>query len=162
MTKVLYLLRHAKSSWSDPELSDFDRPLNERGRKAAPQVAAYMQRNGLAPDLVLCSSACRAAETWDLMSSAFGGDLTVKHQRSLYLATPSRILSALSHVPDSIERVLVLAHNPGLEHLAVRLAGSGSEPKALEEMRQKYPTATLAETTPSNARIASSWRPLFR
>lgn len=159
MSKVLYLLRHAKSSWSQSELSDFDRPLNDRGRTAAPRMAAYMKRHDLVPALVLCSSARRAAQTWDLMSAAFDSDITVKHQRSLYLAAPSRLLAALSHVPATIERVLVIAHNPGLAHLALSLAGPESEPQALEELRQKYPTAALAEihlTTDTWSKLADS------
>ncbi len=145
MSRVLYLLRHAKSSWSDSRLSDFDRPLNGRGRKAAPQMATYMKQHGLAPTFVLCSSARRAVETWDLMSPAFNADITVKLQRSLYLASPSRLLAALSYVPSTVDRVLVIAHNPGLAHLALNLAGPDSTPRALEELRQKYPTAALAE-----------------
>ncbi len=145
MSKVLYLLRHAKSSWCDSELSDFDRPLNDRGRKAAPRMAAYMKQHGLVPTLVLCSSSRRAAETWDLMSSAFNPDITVKHRRSLYLASPSRLLADLSHLPATVERVLMIAHNPGLARLALSLAGPGSTPHALEELRQKYPTSALAE-----------------
>lgn len=145
MSKVLYLLRHAKSDRGGSDLSDFDRPLNGRGREAAPRMAAYMARHGLVPTLVLCSSARRAAETWDLMSTAFNADIVVKRQRSLYLASPNRLLAALGHVPATVERVLVIAHNPGLAHLALSLAGPGSTPHALEELRQKYPTAALAE-----------------
>lgn len=145
MSKVLYLLRHAESTRSDSDLSDFDRPLNDRGREAVPRMAAYMKQHGLVPTLVLCSAARRAVETWDLMSSAFDPGITVKHQRGLYLASPSRLLAALNHVPATVERVLVIAHNPGLIHLAVSLAGPGSAPRAVEQLQQDFPAAALAE-----------------
>lgn len=145
MSKVLYLMRHAQAGRSDPELSDFDRPLNDRGRKAAPQIAAYMKQHDLAPTLVLCSSAQRAAETWDLMSSAFNPDIAVKQQRGLYLASSGQLLAALKHVPATVERLLVIAHNPGLAELALSLAGPGSTPHALEELQENYPPAALAE-----------------
>ena len=67
--KVLYLLRHAKSSWKDPTLEDFDRPLNKRGRSAAKTMGRHLHRNGLRPDLVLCSAARRTQETWTLVSA---------------------------------------------------------------------------------------------
>jgi len=149
MTRTLLLLRHAKSSWSDPTLADFDRPLNKRGQKAAPRMGDYLREHGLLPDLVLCSAARRAVETWDLAGGALteGGTApaTVKFLRSLYLATPSRILSTLRRTPDEADRVLMVGHNPGFEHLAIGLAGPDSKPEAQTYMNAKFPTGALAE-----------------
>jgi phosphohistidine phosphatase len=149
MPKTLLLLRHAKSSWGDPALADFERPLNMRGQKAAPRMGAYLRKQGLEPELALCSAARRAVETWALAAAALtkSGTLPVstKHLRGLYLAPPSRILAALQRTPDEVERLLVVGHNPGMEHLALGLAGTGSEPKALHRLQVKYPTAALAE-----------------
>jgi phosphohistidine phosphatase len=149
MARTLLLLRHAKSSWSDATLADFERPLNKRGQKAAPRMGAYLRKQGLMPELVLCSAARRAVETWALAGGALAKSGTApappKHLRSLYLAPPSRILAALRRTPDEVERLLVVGHNPGLEHLALGLAGSGSKPKAHSRLKAKFPTAALAE-----------------
>lgn len=149
MTRTLLLLRHAKSSWSDPTLADFERPLNQRGQKAAPRMGAYLRKQGLVPKLVLCSAARRAMETWALAEGALekGGMTPVptKYLRSLYLASPSRILAALRRTPDEVESVLMIGHNPGMEHLTLGLAGPGSKPDAQSGIEVKFPTAALAE-----------------
>ncbi|NIP89767.1 MAG: histidine phosphatase family protein, partial [Gammaproteobacteria bacterium] len=82
--KTLLLLRHAKSSWDDPSLEDFDRPLAPRGEKAAPVMAAYLASKGLRPDLVLCSPAARARQTWALVAQSLGDGIAVKELQSLY------------------------------------------------------------------------------
>lgn len=138
-------MRHAKSSWDDPALDDFDRPLGPRGRKAARRMGGYIEREGLAPDLVVCSAARRARETWRLAREEIGGDIRSSVTRSLYLASPDRLLRAIRRVPDSAGRLLVIAHNPGIQELAIRLDaddGRGSGPSA--GMRAKFPTAALA------------------
>ena len=149
MAKTVLLLRHAKSSWADPFLEDFDRPLNKRGQKAAPRMGTYLRKQGLVPDLALCSAAQRAVETWALAGAALSKSdspqVTTRHLRSLYLAPPSRILSVLQRLSDDVQSVIVIGHNPGTEHLAQRLAGPGSDAKALDRLELKYPTAGLAE-----------------
>jgi len=142
--KTLLLLRHAKSDWSDATLDDFDRPLNKRGRRAAPLVGSLLRVRGLLPDLVLCSTARRALETWELAAARLDRPPPLKTLKSLYLAAPSRILSALATLPEETEVALVVGHNPGLETLARRLAGPGSNARALRELEAKYPTAALA------------------
>ena len=139
----LLLLRHAKSDWSNPGLGDFDRPLNKRGRGAAPLMGRYLREADLIPDLVLCSAARRAQETWELVAAELGQELPVKTLRSLYLAPPSRLLATLQRVPDSPQRVLMIGHNPGMERLAALLAGGG-DPAAHAVMLEKFPTAALA------------------
>lgn len=143
--RTLLLLRHAKSSWEDPGLDDFDRPLAPRGRAAAPIMAAYLKKKKLRPDVVLCSSACRAVQTWELVSKVLGGDADVRYLRSLYLAPPSRLIGAVRRVPDAASRAMLIAHNPGMEHLAAVLSGTGSKRKALDKLYIKYPTAALAQ-----------------
>lgn len=139
----LCLLRHAKSDWSDPTLADFDRPLNRRGRKAAPLLGRYLRKQGLLPDLVLCSAAQRARETWERVAAQLKDEVPVKVLRSLYLAPPSRILGILQRQTPEVERLLVIGHNPGMENLAIQLAGGG-DPKARARMLEKFPTAALA------------------
>ena len=142
--KSLFLLRHAKSSWANPGLDDFDRPLNARGEKAAPKMAAYMRTHGLVPDLVLCSTARRAEQTWDLIDRSLDAGMPVKRLRGLYLASPSRLLEIIRRQSDAVARLLVVAHNPGMEVLAAALAGPGSDPGHLATAKTKFPTAALA------------------
>lgn len=142
--KTLLLLRHAKSDWADPGLDDFDRPLNPRGERAAPLIGRYIARKGGAPDLALVSAAARTQQTWALVAAAFDPAPPVKRQRGLYLATPAKLLAAIRRVPDDVERLLVLSHNPGMAMLAADLCASGKK-KALATMAEKFPTAALAE-----------------
>lgn len=140
----LYLLRHAKSSWADPGLADFDRPLNRRGQEAAPRMGKYMREEALEPDLVLCSAARRAQETWELVARELDKESAVKVQRSLYLATPSRLLATINRQASEVEGLLLVGHNPGMETLSARLAGAESKRKAVLSLQEKFPTATLA------------------
>ena len=156
--KTLLLLRHAKSSWDDPSLADFDRPLAERGEKAAPVMADYLGKKGLRPDLVLLSPAARARQTWALVARKLGGTIEVKELRGLYLGPPSRLLDAVRRAPDRAARVMLIGHNPGMEHLAMVLAGPASKRKALAKLHAKFPTAALAEIEFE----AESWKDLAR
>ena len=141
--KTLYLLRHAKSSWDDPSLRDFDRPLAPRGRLAAPAVARHMQEQGYLPQVVLSSASRRTRETWSLVSSVLGGDPEVRFQRSLYMADAADMLMEIHVQTNATERLLMIGHNPSMEELAVYLAGSG-DADALRSMTRKFPTAALA------------------
>lgn len=141
--RTLFLLRHAKSSWDNPSLRDFDRPLAERGRRAAPAMGQYMRREGLVPELVLCSTARRAQETWALMESALEPRPEVTHTDLLYGASAGGMLDEVRAHGGAAPTVMLVGHNPGMEDLAVALAGSGSE-RLLRRLRRKYPTAALA------------------
>ena len=141
--KRLYLLRHAKSSWKEPGLSDFERPLKRRGREACAMIAAYMAGQGIAPDLVLCSPARRAAETLELVSKGLGRELNNAFCDALYMATAARLLAEVRGVDDAVGALMVVGHNPGLADLARGLAGSG-DGRALADLGRKVPTAALA------------------
>jgi phosphohistidine phosphatase len=130
-TRVLYLLRHAKSSWDDPELADHDRPLSGRGRRNAAVLADQLRREGISPELVLCSSARRTTETVE----AAGVEGAISVEDGLYGASATELLERLRAVPDEISSVMLVGHNPGLEDLAAELAG----PDAPERL----PTAAL-------------------
>lgn len=139
----LLLLRHAKSCWDEPELADADRPLAARGRAAVPVVARYMDAKGWRPDLALCSPALRVRETWQLVAPELGAPIPAKTLRSLYLASPSRLLAMLRRVAPEVRTLMMIGHNPGFARLAVDLCGAGPG-KALERMGGKFPTAALA------------------
>ena len=143
----LLLLRHAKSDWKDAGLDDFDRPLAPRGRRAAPLMGQYLHDRGLEPDLVLCSTARRAVETLKLVLTALASDPQISYLKSLYLAPPSRMLEILRRQTPEYERVLLIAHNPGLERLALQLAeadGWRDRDAAVQRLAEKFPTAALA------------------
>ncbi|MBX3128234.1 MAG: histidine phosphatase family protein [Polyangiaceae bacterium] len=121
--KTLLLMRHAKSSWSDPARDDHDRPLNKRGERDAPVVARLIADGGWVPDLIVSSSACRARQTALVIAESSAWSADVWLTRRLYLAEPREYLALLAQVPDAASRVLMIGHNPGLEQLASELSG---------------------------------------
>lgn len=140
--KTLMLLRHAKSAWSNPALGDHDRPLNERGRKAAVRMGRYMAEEGLTPDLVCSSTSARTRETWRRLSAAAAFDHAPRFERSLYLGEPRDYLKILHALPDHVGRVLMLGHSPGIETLARALAGDGDRAD-MAALAGSYPTGAL-------------------
>ncbi len=112
--KQLFLLRHAKSSWEDPELADHDRPLAPRGRRAAKLIAEHLRRQGIAPELVLCSSALRTRETLESIAPVLGEDVSVQIEDELYAASEQVLLERVRAVEDGIESLLLIGHNPGV------------------------------------------------
>ncbi|ESY85570.1 histidine phosphatase [Mesorhizobium sp. LNHC220B00] len=164
--KQLLLLRHAKSSWDDPDLDDFDRPLAERGLKAAQLIGRELAARDWLPDQVLVSPALRTRDTWRLVAAELPVHPRVAFAEALYDAAAADILSQLRKADPSSGCLLVLGHNPGLEELAKRLAGSGSEAKARKRLEKKFPTAALARfvleddwSGLSAARLTHSLRP---
>lgn len=141
--KRLLLLRHAKSSWDDPGLDDVDRPLVPRGREAAPLVARHIAESGLAPDLVLCSPAARAVETWELVAPALGPEGHVRFEEGLYATTAGRLLERIGRLAKAPATLMLLGHNPELAALTARLIRDG-EPTAIAQLAKKFPTAALA------------------
>ena len=142
MPKTVLLLRHAKSSREDPELADFDRPLTGRGRRDAPRMGSWMREAGLKPDLVLCSDAKRARQTWAGLSETLGCAAPVLFERGLYMASAKALCRRLQRLAGAVGSVLVIGHNPGLEEVAQALADGKGE--ALERLQRKFPTAALA------------------
>ncbi|HYG47228.1 MAG TPA: histidine phosphatase family protein [Allosphingosinicella sp.] len=141
--KSLTLLRHAKSGWDDPVTRDFDRPLNPRGRRAARTVGREMKAQGLGFDLVLASPARRVVETLEEVEAAYGA-LQPDYDQRLYLASTATLLEIVRGVPDRVERLLLVGHNPGLEEIALRLSGRDAD-GLRGEVEVKYPTGTVAE-----------------
>jgi phosphohistidine phosphatase len=124
MLRHLTLLRHAKSSWQEPGISDHDRPLNERGQRDAPVMGRRMLARGSRPSLILTSTALRARHTAQIIARELGypGEF-LQREPELYLATPGQILTVLARQADSFRNIIVCGHNPGLTELANRLAG---------------------------------------
>jgi len=149
--KRIHLLRHAKSSWEDPSLPDHDRPLAPRGRKAAEALARHLRSEAVAPEIVLCSSARRARQTLAPLMEVLGG-AEVLVEDALYAAEAEELLERLRRVPDRVESVMIVAHNPGLQDLAIELVSPGPD---LGRVREKFPTGGLATIG-----FAGSWREL--
>jgi phosphohistidine phosphatase len=135
--KLLYLLRHAKSSWDEPGLADADRPLAPRGRRAARTVAEHVHEEGIAPSLVLCSSALRARQTLAALVGVLPAGVEIRIEDGLYAADADELLERLLAVPAETPSALVVGHNPGLHELALLLASAGA---GLE----RFPTGALA------------------
>jgi phosphohistidine phosphatase len=140
---LIYLLRHAKSSWDEPELLDHERPLAKRGRKAVALLREHFLESGVAPDLVLCSSAVRAIQTLEGVREGLPPGTRVEIEAGLYAAGVASLVGRLHRLPEEIGSVMVVGHNPGIEDLAAELAGRG-EPDARAAMEAKYPTGGLA------------------
>jgi phosphohistidine phosphatase len=132
--KTLFLLRHAKSSWADPQLSDFDRPLNERGLRAAPFMGEIMRNRGYRPEVIISSPASRAKNTALLVAGALGTAEGVQFEGRLYEASPQTFLSVARSIPDDYSSAMLVGHNPGTEGFVRLLTGK----------REPMPTAALA------------------
>ncbi len=141
---TLILLRHAKSSWSDAALSDHDRPLNARGRRAAPAVAAYLAQHGHTPALILCSTARRTRETLGLAIGFFRDTAAIQFDRAIYHAGDAEaLLSRIQAVESARSPLMLIGHNPVIQELAQRLCGK-DEAQARQRLSAKYPTAAAA------------------
>lgn len=141
--RQIFLLRHAKSSWDDPALNDFDRPLNNRGRRNARALAAHFRRANIHPSVILCSAARRTRETYDILSPSLEG-IPISFEAELYEAAKHDLLERLRRLHDNLASVLLIGHNPGLERLASALSGGQGKATALARLAEKYPTGTLA------------------
>ncbi|TGQ95650.1 histidine phosphatase family protein [Mesorhizobium sp. M8A.F.Ca.ET.208.01.1.1] len=154
--KQLLLLRHAKSSWDDPDLDDFDRPLAERGLKAARLIGRELAARDWLPDQALASSALRTRDTWRLVAAELPVHPRVAFAQPLYEASAADILGQIHRVDPSSVCLVVVGHNPGLEDLAKQLAGPRSEAKARKRLEEKFPTAALARFV-----FEGEWSALF-
>ena len=117
----LWLLRHAKSSWDEPELDDRDRPLAPRGEQSADRMSDYLRAEGIRPDVVLCSSALRTRQTLARVLSALGPELEIHIEPGLYTFDAGSLLERLRAIPDAVSAMLI-GHNPAMQDLAIRLA----------------------------------------
>ena len=142
--KTLILLRHAKSSWDDPGLDDHGRPLNKRGRRSAPAIAAWLAERGHRPDTVLCSSARRARETFERAERAAPGLLPEPEiEDGLYHAAPTALRGRLARLGADCGTALMIGHQPGLGALARLLTNGRAEPGCARAF-EHFPTAAAA------------------
>lgn len=121
--KTLFLLRHAKSTWHDPNLADFDRPLNARGRRAAELIGTFLKKEKTTPDLVLSSPAVRARETIEIVIKTAKLPLELRYDQRIYEASSIILVEVISQIEDDKTNVLLVGHNPGMENLLELLTG---------------------------------------
>ena len=140
--KRLSLLRHAKSSWADSEISDFDRPLKKRGIKAAKAMGSELRRRDVSFDLVLASPARRIVQTIACFEEGYGRPLGSQFERGIYEASALSLWQIIERASNGSDSLLVVGHQPGLQALATMVAAR-SDPRH-REIRDYFPTAAFA------------------
>lgn len=134
--KQLYILRHAKSSWGNKDLEDFDRPLANRGEKDAKKLCAFVEMNGLVVDKVMCSNAKRTKETFDLIANGFNFPIEdAFYTEDLYFGDVKNIVNSLRKLDEELNNILIIGHNPTLHMLVETLT---------ENIINKFATCNLA------------------
>lgn len=133
--KTVLMLRHAKSSWSNPGLADIDRPLNNRGKQDAPRMGTLLNEQDIVPDLILCSPARRARNTAQAVSENSSYEGEIETVPDFYPGDPYAFIETLMTLRDEYQNVMIVAHNPGLEELLYVLAGESA----------RMPTSALAQ-----------------
>jgi phosphohistidine phosphatase len=143
---ILTVLRHAKSSWDEHGVDDFDRPLNERGRKAAKLVGLELKRRHIRFDQVIASPAVRVRQTLDELAKGYDEHLNVRFDERMYGASAETLLDLVQAISDEIHAPLLVGHNPGLQELLLQLTrDDGDGPRG--KVAEKYPTAAVAVVT---------------
>ncbi|WP_029014262.1 SixA phosphatase family protein [Niveispirillum irakense] len=145
--KTLYLLRHAKSDWADPRLADHDRPLNARGERAAATMANYWARRKGGPplpELILCSTALRARDTLLRVMQAWPAPPKVDYEEGLYLCGEELLLDRVKALPSTVDRALIVGHNPDIQLLTRDLCRDG-DGRLLDALAMKLPTCSFVE-----------------
>ena len=158
--KRLLIMRHAKSSWKDTDLTDHERPLKKRGKNDAHRMGKLLKSKKIVPDLIICSTAQRARETAEILSGSMKFTNKIKYTDALYMAEPGDILNSVSEMGKKYKTVMTIGHNPGSEALVQILTGKV----------ESLPTASIAYITAKidgwadigkseNVKLKNLWRP---
>ena len=139
----LVLLRHAKSAW--PDVADHERPLARRGRRDAPVAGRWLRAAGRSPDRVVCSTARRARQTWQLAAAELDACPAVRFDPRVYGAAAGDLLDLAREAAPGTRTLLIVGHVPALQELTVALAvARAGDADALKRVRVKFPTAAIA------------------
>ncbi len=158
--KTLLILRHAKSSWDNALLTDYERPLNKRGKQDAPRMGKLLREQDLVPDLIITSSAERALATAEAVALASGYEQEIRATRSFYHADPEAYLDVLRQLDDSLERVMVVGHNPGMEELLEELTGLWEQMSTAALAQISLPINQWSELDEeTTGELVNLWRP---
>jgi phosphohistidine phosphatase len=151
--KTIYILRHAKAETGASYQDDHERKLSQRGCDAARAIGYYLARQSIRPDMVICSTATRARETWDCVLETYSRDVQVEYSDRLYLASANETMQLMAQTPETISRLLLVGHNPGLHQFCLKLAQAGAA-SLLDTLAIKFPTCAFATI----ALGRTSWR----
>lgn len=160
LKKRLILLRHAKSSWEDDQLADHDRPLNDRGRKAAKRIGRLLLEKKIVADVVLCSTSVRTRETAEIVFAKWPARPEISFRSDLYHASPEEMAIILAGLADQQGSAMLIGHNPGFEQFLEQLTGQ----------YEQFPTAAVAVleldleewgqvSTSTRGRLVHFWKP---
>ena len=141
--KQLAILRHAKSDWGNPGLTDFDRPLNKRGRKAAKKIGRELRERGLAFGRIVSSPAQRAKETVERFRIGYEKDCDVRFEPTIYLASTGTLLGLVNALPDDAGTVMIVGHNPGFHDIVLRLTRENDD-GLRDKVGANFPTGAFA------------------
>jgi len=141
-SRTLWLLRHAKSSWDRPGLDDRERPLAPRGVRAAALMGAFIETEGIRPDLVVCSSALRTRQTLAAILPTLGPELEVSIEPKVYTFDAEELLQRIRSIPADIGSAMLVGHNPACQELALMVSAAGAR---REELERKFPTGAMVE-----------------
>jgi phosphohistidine phosphatase len=157
--KQLLLLRHAKSSWDDPDLDDHERPLNKRGRREAPRIGRLLRHEDLVPDCIVTSTALRARTTAQSVAEACGYAGEVILARNLYAAEPAEYLRVAAGLDEDPDTLLLVGHNPGIEELLGILIGKARSMPTAALARVGVPIGSWKELDPgTRGKLLGFWR----
>jgi len=158
--KAILLMRHAKSSWKDAGLVDWERPLNKRGRRDAPRMGELLLDEDLVPQIILSSSAVRARQTAEAVAEAVGYDGDINYLDELYGATVSQYVDVLSRLRDDVDVALIIGHNPELQYLVEVLTGETEHLPTAAIARIRMRVERWADVRhDSQGELVTVWRP---
>ncbi|MDR3576709.1 MAG: histidine phosphatase family protein [Anaerolineaceae bacterium] len=157
--KTVLLMRHAKSSWKDHKLKDFDRPLAKRGKKDVPTMGQLLAEKELVPQMILSSPALRARLTAEIVAEKCGYKGEITYLDSFYLAEPAVYAGALCALPDEVERAMLIGHNPGIEGLLQIMSGVVESLPTSGIAYLVLPISHWAELEGAHAEICEMWHP---
>ena len=157
--KTLFLLRHAKSSWKDESLPDFERPLNRRGKEATEMIGRYLRHEQIVPELIVSSPAVRARETIERVAKAAKWSVEVRYDQRIYEASGLRLLEVVSQLENDRKSALLVGHNPGLEELLMLLTGEGEGLATGTLVRLELKSSKWANAADKRARLAWLMKP---
>ncbi|WP_345993013.1 histidine phosphatase family protein [Sulfurimonas sp. HSL-1716] len=143
--KRFYFIRHAKSSWKDLALDDYDRPLNKRGEKDAPFMGALLRKKGVIPDLIISSPALRAKRTAQIIAEAVNFTKPIVYEERIYEADVKDLQEIIENIDHKYKTVFIIGHNPGLNMFIERLVG----------FHENIPTCGIVEIDPQSKELIS-------
>jgi phosphohistidine phosphatase len=157
--KTLFLLRHAKSSWKDESLPDFERPLNRRGKHAAERIGRYLKHEEIVPEIVLSSPALRARETIERVAKAAKWTPEVLFDQRIYEAGGLRLLEVVSQIENERKTALLVGHNPGIQELLMLLTGESKKVPTGALLKIELKSSKWATAADKRARLVSIIKP---